>query len=364
MEILFLEPFYGGSHKDFADGIIEHSDHDFHLVTLSAHHWKWRMRGAALSFYGTIEEPQSYDLLFVTDLMGVADLKALWNNRCPPIVLYFHENQLSYPVPPGERMDYHFGFTNITSALAADIVLFNSEFHLRSFFEALPGFISKMPKKRPTWVIDEIRRKSTVRYPGCRFSSHNPPPKRLQGTRPLIVWNHRWEFDKDPDTFFHALAAVDDMGFEFDLALLGENFQVMPKVFIEAKDRYKDRVLVFGYVESRREYLNWLTRGDIVISTANQENFGISIVEAVRHGCFPLLPDRLAYPEVVPDEFHSTCLYRDSEDLVDRLATLLRSFPAKENVELQSSMSEYAWDTQIWGYDNLFSEIISGGMPV
>jgi hypothetical protein len=51
MKFLFLEPFYGGSHRDFADGWIKHSRHRFDLFTLPARFWKWRMRGAALYLF-------------------------------------------------------------------------------------------------------------------------------------------------------------------------------------------------------------------------------------------------------------------------------------------------------------------------
>ena len=59
-----------------------------------------------------------------------------------PIALYFHENQLSYPWKPDDRdvkhkRDMHYGFINFSSALAADKVLFNSEFHMNSFIENL-----------------------------------------------------------------------------------------------------------------------------------------------------------------------------------------------------------------------------------
>ncbi|MCK5007550.1 MAG: DUF3524 domain-containing protein, partial [Spirochaetales bacterium] len=47
---LFLEPFYGGSHREFAEGWQQSSRHTLELHTLPARFWKWRMRGAALYF--------------------------------------------------------------------------------------------------------------------------------------------------------------------------------------------------------------------------------------------------------------------------------------------------------------------------
>src|SRR6056297_1192505 len=123
MKVLFLEPFYGGSHKDVADGICRHSRHQMDLYTLPARFWKWRMRGAALYFIQAVNPISDYDALLVSDLMSLSDLKALAGGRLPPALIYFHENQLTYPVAPGEVRDVHFGFTDITSALAADRVL-------------------------------------------------------------------------------------------------------------------------------------------------------------------------------------------------------------------------------------------------
>ena len=53
---LLLEPFFGGSHREFAEGLIEHSRHAIELRTLPARFWKWRLRGAALYLAGTDNE--------------------------------------------------------------------------------------------------------------------------------------------------------------------------------------------------------------------------------------------------------------------------------------------------------------------
>lgn len=298
--VLFLEPFYGGSHREFADGRVAHSRHRIDLLTLPARFWKWRMRGAALHFARRVADPGAYGGLVVTDLMSLSDLRALWGRASPPALVYVHENQLSYPLPEGESMDYQFGFTDITTALAADRVLFNSRFQHDAFFERLPGFIDMMPEHRPRWVVEAIRLKSAVLHPGCRFPAGPPPcARRDPAESPLIVWNHRWEFDKRPEEFFAALDAVAARGRSFRLALMGESFQAVPREFLAARERYGDRIVRYGFVEDRAEYLGWLGRGGIVISTAEQENFGMAVVEAVRHGCFPLLPARLSYPEIL-----------------------------------------------------------------
>ena len=354
LKFLFLEPFFGGSHREFARGLVSHSQHHIDLLTLPARFWKWRMRGAALYFIKKIPSLKSYDGLLTTGLMSLSDFKALSNDACPPTLVYLHETQLTYPLAPGEHMDYQFGFTDMTTALAADRILFNSRTHSDTFFSLLPGFLKMMPEYRPLWVVDKIRAKAGFLYPGCRFPSDDIPgadsPREFP---PLIIWNHRWEFDKNPDQFFQALDAALENGVAFRLALLGENFQAVPKAFESARERYGKRIVQYGYVQSREEYIRWLQRGSIVISTARQENFGIAVVEAIRFGCVPLLPDRLAYPEIIPEQFQASVLYKDTGDLVQKLTRLITHYDAYHALRSRLSihMGKFAWQNLIDRYD-------------
>jgi glycosyltransferase involved in cell wall biosynthesis len=357
---LFLEPFFGGSHRDFAGGLIAHSRHRIELVTLPDRFWKWRMRGAALYLADRIKDPQRFDGLILSSLMSLADLNALWGRRCPPALVYFHENQLDYPLKPGEAMDYQFGFTNISTALAARQILFNSRSHMSAFLAALPGFIRMMPDCRPNWITKAIAAKAAVAYPGCHFPTSRLHPDHSKERPPLIIWNHRWEHDKNPEVFFRALTAVQRRGIDFRVALLGEAYSTVPPVFESARRRLGDRLVQFGYVPSRRDYYQWLEHGAVVISTALQENFGISIVEAMRHGCLPLLPDRLCYPEILPQAFHADFLYSDQTDLEEKLTVLLGGGQALEDKRrvLADSMTRYAWEQAVVGIDDALEHMV------
>ncbi len=320
------------------------------------------MRGAALHFIKKISNLDSYDGLITTDLMSLSDFKALAKQKCPPSLVYFHENQFTYPLAPGEHMDYQFGFTDITTALAADRVIFNSQTHRDAFFEMLPKFIRMMPEFRPGWVVEEISARAEVLHPGCRFSSKELTEQEFtRKAPPLIIWNHRWEFDKNPAEFFQALDAVSQAGADFRLALLGENCQKVPKAFIAARRRYGERIVQYGFVESRRQYLDWLAQGAIVISTARQENFGIAMVEAIRFGCLPLLPARLVYPEIIPIRYQADVLYNSHQDLVSKLLERITNFPAYLNLRkrLSAEMTRYAWEKMIDQYDREFESLVS-----
>lgn len=372
MNILFLESFFGGSHRDVAKGFARHSAHKVTILSLPPRFWKWRMRGAALHFAEQVTDISAYDLVFATDMLDLTDFKALAGPACPPVVLYFHENQLSYPLAPGEKRDFHLGFTNIVSARAADLVLFNSGFHRDDFFRAAESLIRKMPDFRPFRILDEIREKTRILYPGCDLPDLDGEGKAGQalvghskGDPPLIIWNHRWEYDKDPDAFFRSLARVRDRGADFRLAMMGEQYDTWPESFDRAKKAFSDRISVWGYRESVEEYRSWLDRGDCVVSTAIQENFGISVVEAMARGCFPLLPGRLSYPELIPQALHDQVIYRSEADLADKLMAFLSDpetcAPAVNN--LSAHVRQFAWDLCIDDWDNLMASAAKGCLP-
>ena len=88
----------------------------------------------------------------------------------------------------------------------------------------------------PGWVVDEIRKRSGVLHPGCDLPAAGSEfAPRDPARPPLIIWNHRWEFDKQPEVFFAALDAVHARGREFEVALLGENFQFVPQEFLDPR---------------------------------------------------------------------------------------------------------------------------------
>jgi glycosyltransferase involved in cell wall biosynthesis len=151
-----------------------------------------------------------------------------------------------------------------------------------------------------------------------------------------------------------------DQGVELRVALLGESFQFVPQAFLEARERLGQRVVQYGFAPDREEYLGWLGRGDVVVSTAIQENFGIAVVEAIRLGCCPLLPARLSYPELIPEGFHDRCLYRDEEELAARLAALLRD-PQACDPALAQAMDRFSWERQIEAFDSELDRLASAG---
>ncbi len=335
MRILALEPYYGGSHRAFLDDWRAHSAHDWTLLGLPPRKWKWRMRHAAVTFADQVSalvaEGARWDAVFCSDMLNLAE----WRGLAPqavgalPSIVYFHENQLTYPFRfMGER-DLHFGFINMTTALAAERVWFNSAFHRDDFLGALQRGLRKMPDYRLDDVVERIRAKSAVEPLGVRDIT--PAAGRVDG--PLrILWAARWEHDKDPDTFFAAIDGLVERGVDFRLNVIGERYAEVPDAFPAARARFSQHIDRWGYQPDRATYEAALREADVVVSTAQHEFFGVSVIEAIAAGAFPLLPRRLAYPEILsadvsaePDAF----FYDGSAlALTERLAVLAGALAA------------------------------------
>ncbi len=357
LNILAIEPYYGGSHRAFIDGWAAAGRHRFTLITLPARKWKWRMRGAAIwavDQLATLPESARFDLIFVSDMLSVADLVALLPQRFArlPIICYFHENQLTYPLSPNDRRDYQYGLTNITSCLAADEVWFNSEYHRQSFVEAAGQLLKQMPDCVPVAVPQRIRDRSRIMHPGVDLTGLKPNTPQRVNDPPILLWNHRWEFDKNPDAFFAALEVLAERKISFCLMVLGEAFRASPPVFEQARNRFADQVLEFGFLESRADYLTALNSADFVVSTAIHEFFGLSTVEAVAGGCRPVLPRRLSYPELIPDEMHDAVFYDSDESLADKLARLIAD-PTPDSIRpnLADHVRRFAWTIRAPEFD-------------
>jgi glycosyltransferase involved in cell wall biosynthesis len=335
--------------------------------------WKWRTRGAAPHFASRIGDARTYDLIFATDLLNLAELQGLRAGELPPALLYFHENQLLYPLAPGEVRDIQFVLTDVISALSARRVLFNSHSHREAFFRELPGFLSRLPDYRLTDRVAELQAKSSVLYPGID-AGLAPPQSRTapraasqaageageeageRNAGPLLLWNHRWEHDKNPEGFFRPLYRLAEEGIPFRLAVLGERYSRAPEIFAEARRRLADRIIRYGYAEERQEYIRLLQEADIVVSTARQENFGIAVVEAIRCGCRPLLPARLSYPELIPEAYHRQVLYEGEEELTRRLRELCTAPETIPLPGLSEAAARFEWPQLIEEYDTFCEE--------
>lgn len=369
MHILWLDAFHGGSHAAISEGFARFSQHQVTLLTLStAGGWRWRMRGAAVTLAREVRRRAlpPVDLIVATDLFDLATFLGLTRDLTADaaVALYMHENQLTYPLPPGRERDLAFPWINYTAALAADGICFNSAFHRDAFLAALPGLPGRYHDYQELDLIDRIAARSYVLPPGIDLARLDLPASEKElpdaaPAPPVILWNSRWEYDKAPEIFFAGVTELARRGVDFRLIVIGEHINPRHATFVAAREQFESRALAWGFAPDLATYRRLLHRADIVVSTAIQEFFGIAAIEAMYCNCVPLLPRRLSYPELLPPQLHQHCLYDETEDLADRLQTMLAALAELNAQPLRAIADRFDWSHIIARYDQTFAQIVA-----
>ena len=365
MKIALVEPYYGGSHKAWADGYAASSAHDVSLMTHEARFWKWRMQGAHLTLAAQLAEAPGAppDVVLASSMMNVAAFAGAARRTIgdAPIAVYFHESQFAYPLSPLDRPDQTYPMVNWSSAAAADLAVFNSGFHQALFFDEADRFLRQFPDKRHGHMVAKVRNRSIVLPVGVDLQRIGAPTVRVNEP-PLILWNQRWEHDKGPDEFVALIEALAAKELDFQVAVVGEQFVSAPESFESLPKLLGDRLVAFGFL-SDDEYVDVLRRSDIVVSTAGHEFFGIAIVEAMATGAFPVLPNRLVYPERIPERYRDRCLYADAEGLAECVDWAIRNRTEATEIanNLATQVRKYDWSVVAPAYDAALQSLAAEG---
>lgn len=340
MKILLLSAYDAASHVYWRTGLVEQfPEYDWQILTLPPRYFSWRIRGNSLSWaYGqrALLE-QSFDLIIATSMTDLSALKGMAPSLAGvPTMVYFHENQFAYPESGREYGSVEPKILNIYSALAADRVVFNTHYNRDTFLDGCQKLLKKLPDQVPPGLVDLIRERSDVipvPLPESVFCHHTPVEGPLQ-----VVWNHRWEFDKGPELLHGVMAELASRQVNITLHLVGQQFRHSPSFFEDIKRDFPDLIGHWGFVESVEDYRQLLQQADVVLSTALHDFQGIAVLEGVAAGALPLVPERLAYPELFPQHDCYSSGSDETQSLADRIGVLVKmkvegSMPASPSVK-------------------------------
>lgn len=315
IEAWLLSAYGAASHKAWADQLIASQDaFDWRRLELPGRHFAWRIRGNPLSWLDALPK-STPELIVATSMVDLATLKGLHPRLAAvPSLLYFHENQFAYPASPDQVASLEPQMVQLYGALTADRVAFNSEYNRTSFLDGVDALLQRLPDAVPANVAPRIFERSMILpVPIDPIAAGKRDPK-------LLLWNHRWEYDKAPEVFAQAVRQLARAGVEFRLALLGGRGRVAHPALTELRRELPDRIVADGTMEVQA-YRSLLGRAAIVVSTARHEFQGLAVLEAASAGARPLVPDALCYPEYLGNAYRYPS--GDVEALVHRLQSWL-----------------------------------------
>ncbi|MGX5173519.1 tRNA-queuosine alpha-mannosyltransferase domain-containing protein [Aliikangiella sp. IMCC44653] len=314
--ILLLSGYDAASHAYWRKLLAEQlSEFEWTQIALPPRDFAWRVRGSSLSIATEHAEllALDYDLIIATSMVDLASLRGFKAKLCNiPTLLYFHENQFVYPLDRAQPNILNAQLTSLYAAFCADKVVFNSQFNLNSFWEGVNQLFKKLPQKPPRGWLQQLKAKMLVlpvplnEQVSAQLSTKAQQSDYRIGSaeRPLkVVWNHRWEYDKQPEVFFAAMNLLINAGVSLRLSVLGQAFRQIPECFYQAESELKSVIAHWGYQKSRQDYINILQQSDLCISSALHDFQGLSVQEAILTGCSPVAPNRVAYPEYLAEQY-------------------------------------------------------------
>lgn len=182
---------------------------------------------------------------------------------------------------------------------ASDHVFFATQEHIELFGKTYPDLI-------------EDERVVRTGFPFEYFSEIFEPYRGLE-KRNLILFPHRIAPEKKLETF----------------KKLAERLPEYEWVVCQEQELSKD------------DYHRLLGESKIVFSANLQETLGISCMEALLADSFPLMPDRLTYPEMYAEEFLYPSEWADEnsddiEKLAERVQEIMTQWDENQNDKLKS----------------------------
>lgn len=366
--LLIVEPFFTGSHKKWALELQENlSNFATEILSLDGKFWKWRMHGGAVELVRRFNRAgKYYDIILFSDMIDVCTFLSLADSSLyKSTSLYFHENQFAYPVSLDDSdrnngRDYHYSFINYTSALAVDGVFFNSGYNKQSFLDGIHKMLKKMPDNQGFDTVDLIEEKSKVLNLGInlkKFEKNKDNISSVNNSKPVILWNHRHEYDKNPLLFFKGMHYLRKKGIDFELIICGNNSYSAKDIFEKATVDFKQELIFYGYCKTFEEYARLLYKADIIPVTSNQDFFGISVAEAMYCGVVPVLPKRLAFEDLYYTESTDRYFY-ENDCFCEKLTDIVKNIDSYKTDVFKDMVSLYDWSVIIDEYEKNFTNIV------
>jgi hypothetical protein len=304
LDILALEPFYGGERRAFLEALIHGSRHRWTLLKLPPRRLERRMAAAGLWFAEQLSRQSAgaVDLLFTSDSMNLGDLfSRVTSLSRKPSVVYFHANQLP---PPESVVDGPHDLVYLSSANAASEIWFNSHFHFTSFFTRLGGLFERHPDLGSSGTIATLRDKSKLILPPVAAQPTDAPVTRGD-SRTVFINLHGAPMELLNQT----LLKLRQMNEEFQLLVVGPAGELdasLPRRIVSEQDEAAQQAAA----AEAGTYLS-------ILHDCPQDHH---LIRCLSGGAWPVVPARGVYPELIPKSLHRPCMHDGSmKVLIERL---------------------------------------------
>ena len=314
LDILALEPFYGGVRRAMLGALVKCSRHRWTLLKLPPRRMERRLSAAANWFAEQLCQHFSghIDVLFTSEAMNLESLVRLVPDLAArPSVVYFHDNHL-----PEVNSTLHgpFDLINLNTASVATEVWFNSNYHLQTFLERGSALVARLPELADRSPMPAIAAKARLFPPpmDLSFVSRNSIGAKVTRDPRAIFVETR---DADVSLLNAALDILHGPGRELRLITVGPVELLSddwPRTPLKEMD---EPAQVLGMLESA-----------VYVSAKPAATSDYLCARALLAGCRAVVPKSGAYPEMLGSPDQSVSFYEpNATDLAARLGAALQA---------------------------------------
>jgi hypothetical protein len=371
LDILALEPFYGGIRRAMLDTVIRCSRHRWTLLKLPPRRMERRLSVAANWFAEQLSRHWSgrLDLLFTSEAMNLASLYRLVPALAtPPSVVYFHDNQLPDPQriatkprptrgsigskgqlvvapPPDASLE----LVNLNTATAATEIWFNSVYHLKTFLGRATNLVARHPELSSHNPMLEVTRRAHVMPPPIDMNivPHVKASMAIAARDPKAIFVETR--DADLRLLNAGLSMLAGRGVSFRLITVGPVEDLSPqwprRTLSEADD--------FGQVAA-------LWEAGAVLSVRPGAACDYQVIRGLLAGCRPVLPDRGVYGELLPGSLHAASLYpaTSAKGLADRLQEAIQPVFSWHPPDFRQSLKHFEAIAACRAFDERLEQLV------
>jgi hypothetical protein len=353
LNILALEPFYGGARRQMLQALQRLSRHEWTVLKLPARRIERRLAASSRWFAELIHrgDVESFDLLFTSEMLNLPDLQRIVPKlgRKPSIV-FFHENQTP---ADGQESAGALDTVNLTSAMAASEIWFNSQYHLDAFIAKAQAMVRRNPETSGKDPASGLRHKAQVLAPPVELSrmyeilaDHPRPPR---DPRTLLFDLRGGGFD--PSLIVKIADRLELRGEPFSLITIGSH-RGLPDSLTRIAIPDRDEI---------NQYLA-LHQAGVYVSLRQGATTDELFVPAMSTGCWPVVPEDAFYAELLPPMLHLNCMHDgNAEAIVNRiLDAWYGERPMGYEYEQQELLSQFDAVRAVRVFDELLEEVVSG----
>ncbi len=312
LDIIALEPFYGGVRKQTLELLSRHSKHRWMVFKLPARRLERRLSTAAQWFTQQIARTPHLkcDMLFTSDSINLADFLRLnpeFGHK--PSIAYFYCNQLT-----GAAVnDQQTRLALLSTVSTATEVWFNSLYHMRGFLSHAAALYDAHPELGGKQPLRAIVAKSQLIHPPVEIVPPARDAREMDAERKgrtLCIDNRE---GADPDVYKAVLAEISNRREPVAVHVLGGPLNGIP-----------DEIPVVNVnMKSEADVVRAMRRCELYISCQSCQEFDALAMRAMACGCIPILLKDGFYSEFLPASLHTWCLYDGTAgDLINRVMDL------------------------------------------